>query len=315
MINNSIKAIAFGSNFGFNVHYYCLKKFFKFQEIAICSPNILKKKINASKKFEKFNIALKNNFDFISISTPPSIQYKICNCILKKNKKPKFLILEKPVAENFNFTKKILQNLKKKKIRYLVNFIFINIKEFEAFKKLISKNEIIDFNYVWNFTQAYFLNKKKTWKILEKNGGGLINYYLIHVFYNLLFFFKKIEIKDVQLSMQKKIITKCDIFLKIENSFILKISMNINAKKNLHYLNFKTKNSFFELSNKTKDWVNGFKVYKNKKKINLNSKKIDRSILTFKNYLKIKNKRDRKNNNLLSERAHEYCYKVLNFKT
>ena len=115
--------------------------------------------------------------------------------------------------------------------------------------------------------------------------------------------------------MQKKIITKCDILLKIENSFILKISMNINAKKNLHYLNFKTKNSFFELSNKTKDWVNGFKVYKNKKKINLNSKKIDRSILTFKNYLKIKNKRDRKNNNLLSERAHEYCYKVLNFKT
>ncbi len=313
MMNNSVKAITFGSNFGFKVHYNCLKKFFKFKEIAICSPNIIKKKISASKKFSKFNIALRNNFDFISISTPPFIQNKICSLILKKNKKPKFLILEKPVAENFNSTKKIIQNLKKKKIKYLVNFIFTNIKEFQVFKKLIIRNEIKEFNYVWNFQQAYFLNKKETWKISEKKGGGLINYYLIHIFYNLLFFFKKVEILNVNLSRHRKIITKCNIILEIDKSFKLKISMNINSQKNLHYLNFKTKNSFFELSNKTKDWVNGFKVYKNKKKISVNSRKINRNSLTYNNYLKINNKRDRKNNNLLSERAHEYCNKVLTF--
>ena len=161
MSSNSLKAIIFGSNFGFDVHYNCLMKFFRFNKISICSPNIIKKKINVSKKFKNYKSALENDYNFISISTPPQVQNRICNLIVKKNKKPKYLILEKPLAENFNESMKLFRELKKKKIKFFINFIFINIKEFLEFKKLIKKNKIISFNYVWNFKQGYFLNKKK----------------------------------------------------------------------------------------------------------------------------------------------------------
>ena len=140
-----------------------------------------------------------------------------------------------------------------------------------------------------------------------------MNYYLIHVFYNLLFFFKKIKILDVKLSKQEKLITKCNILLSINNIFKLKISMNINSDKNLHYLNFFSKNSFFELSNKSKNWVNGFNIKKNKKKIVINSKKVDRNSLTLDNYSNIQTLKNRKINNLLSEKAHKLCNQVINF--
>ena len=140
-----------------------------------------------------------------------------------------------------------------------------------------------------------------------------MNYYLIHVFYNLLFFFKKIKILDVKLSKQEKLITKCNILLSINNIFKLKISMNINSDKNLHYLNFFSKNSFFELSNKSKNWVNGFNIKKNKKKIVINSKKVDRNSLTLDNYSNIQTLKNRKIKNLLSEKAHKLCNQVINF--
>ena len=89
--------------------------------------------------------------------------------------------------------------------------------------------------------------------------------------------------------------------------------MNINSDKNLHYLNFFSKNSFFELSNKSKNWVNGFNIKKNKEKIVINSKKVDRNSLTLNNYSNIHNLKNRKINNLLSEKAHKLCNQVINF--
>ncbi len=313
MINKSLKAITFGSNFGYHVHYKCLKKFYNFDEIAICSPNINKKKIDVYKKFKNYELALKNNYDFISISSLPEVQKKICNIIFKKKIKPKYLILEKPLSENFYETDKLFRKLKKNNIKFFLNFIFVNIQEFKEFKKLVLKNKIKKFDYIWNFKQGFFINKKKTWKISKKDGGGLINYYLIHVFYNLLFFFNNIKIKNVKLIKNGKFISHCKILLNINDTFQMNILMNINSNKNIHCLKFKTKKNIFELSNISKNWVSGFKIKKNKKKLNFKSKKTDRQKLTFVNYLNIKKKRNRKINNLLSEKAHIYCDKVMNF--
>jgi len=314
MNNNLYKAISFGTNFGFKVHYNCLRKFFNFKEIAACSPNINKKKINVSKKFNRYNVALKNTYDFISISTPPKVQKKICDLIIKKNIRPIFLILEKPLTHSFENTKKLLNSLTKKNIKFFVNFIFMNLKEFKLFRKIKNKKNINEFNYIWNFQQAYFLNKKKTWKISKKDGGGLVNYYLIHIFYNLLFFFKKLKIKNVCLKKTNKIITQCEILVIADKVTKLKISMNINSQKNIHCLNFKTKNYKYELINKSKNWVNGFEIKKNNRKIYYNKKKIDRTILTLQNYINIKNSPKRKMNNLLSAKAHEYCEEILKFR-
>lgn len=313
MKNQFNRAIIFGSNFGFNTHYRCLKKFFKFEEISICSPNIRKKKFKVSKKFENYNLALKKEYDFVSISTPPLIQKKICKLILKKKNKPKYLVLEKPICENYKETKMLIKKLNKSKINYFVNFIYVNIDKFKEFKKRYGKNKILISNYEWTFKQAYFVNKKKTWKIRNNKGGGLINYYLIHVFYNLLFFFKTIKINSVKLNKKNGILTECKIRLNINSNFVMNIYMNINSNKNIHKINFQTKNSKYELLNKSRDWVNGFKIYKNNKIIKSENLQISRNQLTALNYLKIKNKKERKTNNNMSKKAHELCEVVNNF--
>ena len=89
--------------------------------------------------------------------------------------------------------------------------------------------------------------------------------------------------------------------------------MNINANENLHSVSFTTKKSKFELLNKSKDWVNGFKIKKNNKNLIKNFKKVNRYILTYKNYVNLSITKNRKTNNLCSEKAHKLCEQVLNF--
>tara|TARA_Y100000591_G_C21796865_1_gene679830 strand:+ start:500 stop:1444 length:945 start_codon:yes stop_codon:yes gene_type:complete len=312
MYSNFFKGIVFGSNFGFKVHYKCLKKIYN-NQVAICSPNSNKKKIQISKKFVDYNVALKNNYEFISISTPPKIQKKICNLIFKKKIKPKYLILEKPICENFKEVKKILLKLNKTSINYYSNFIFVNIKEFLYFKKKIANKDLISLSYIWTFKQAYFLNKKKTWKISNKEGGGLVNFYLIHVFYNLYLLFENLEVISVNFKKNDKILTSCKISIKTNKKILINIYLDINSEKYLHKIDCLTKDANYVICNKTKDWVDNFKIYKNNKQINFKSRKVDRFNLTLENYKKIKIKKERIQNNKISEKAHYLCDQVLNF--
>ena len=119
----------FGSNFGSLVHLEAVKKISKFLNILICSPNIHKKKINLckSKKFNNYQETLKSNPDAVGIATQPKIQSKICKYIIKnKINSIKYILLEKPIAQNFKEVKSIIKGLKKRKINFLVNFIFEN---------------------------------------------------------------------------------------------------------------------------------------------------------------------------------------------
>ena len=121
MYSNFFKGIVFGSNFGFKVHYKCLKKIYN-NQVAICSPNSNKKKIKISKKFTDYIVILKitmNLYPFL-----PHLKFKKNFKInFKKKIKPKYLILEKPICENFKEVKKILSKLSKTSINYYSNFI------------------------------------------------------------------------------------------------------------------------------------------------------------------------------------------------
>ena len=127
-----ITSITYGSNFGYASHLKSLKKFQKVGKSFIYSPNI-KNKTNISKKFIINRHQIPNyNFNLITVATSPSIQKKICKLNINKNKK---FFLEKPLTENYKETLKLFKQLKKKKIKYYINFIFPNIKNFIFLKK------------------------------------------------------------------------------------------------------------------------------------------------------------------------------------
>lgn len=281
--------IIFGSNFGSVVHINAIKKLKLFSKISVCSPNIKKKKItiNNTKKYTDYKTALKNNYDAVGVATTPNIQSKICNYIIKNKKNLKYILLEKPIAPKFNEAKKIIKFLIKNKINFLVNFIFENISAFKELLKILKKKKIIYVKYEWTFKQAYFKNKIKTWKTNYLYGGGIVNYYLIHVFYNLYLFFNDLKIIKIEYVKSKKLVTKINLLMLDSEKTNIIVQMNINSSNRKHSLLFVTAKEEYNLINTSKDWVKNFNLYKNGKKIKFRNKKYSRVNLTAQNYNKL----------------------------
>ncbi len=271
-----LKLLIIGSNFG-KYHLNASIKSKKFNKIFISSPNILKKKIPKKiYKYKDFKIPLENfKIDMITIATKPKIQNKILKYLLLKKIFPKYIFLEKPVLkESISIIKKF-----PKKSHILTNFIFLFSNKWKIFqKKIINFNIAGSFEYNWFFKQAYFINKKKTWKTNPIHGGGLINYYLPHVIFNILSIYKNVKFFDIiKKTYHQKLLTYLEIrFLLNENFSILRINNNSNI--NLHELKFKNKSKNVNLTicNKSNKWLSNFKIYSQNKQID-KTKKINSS--------------------------------------
>jgi len=299
-------SLTFGSNFGYWSHFRSLIKLKKTKNNFIYSPKA-HIKLNLNKKFliNKKQIK-KTKFDLISIATPPKIQNKIC---IDNVKKTKYFFLEKPLTENFKKTLKLLKIFQKKRIKFFLNFIFPNIINFQTFKNLIKKKKIINGSYVWKFKQGYFKNRRVNWKIKNSEGGGLINFYLIHVFYNLLFFIGEFEIKKI-IHKKEKILKTILIYIQTKKKFQIEIYMNINSNSNLHKISFADKKNIFEIKNKSKNWVKNFNIYKNNLLIKKDSNIHNRDDLTYINLKKFLEKKDLKKEKNFFKLAHFYCDKI-----
>lgn len=263
-----LKLLIIGSNFG-KYHLNASIKSKKFDKIIISSPNILKKKLPSNiYKYKNYKIPLENSkLDMITIATKPKIQNNVLEYLLQKKIFPKYLFLEKPVL------KKSLSIIKKfpKKCKILTNFIFLFSDKWKIFqKKIMYYNDKGNFEYNWFFKQAYFVNKKKTWKINPISGGGLINYYLPHAIFNILSLYKNVKfIEIIKKNYHQNLITYLEIRFLLDKKYsILKI--NNNSKINLHELKFKNnlKNINLSISNKSNKWLSNFRIFSKNKQIN-----------------------------------------------
>ncbi len=311
------KILIVGSNFGSKVYLTALMKYSKKFKIFICSPNIYKKKINKKIfKYSSYEVALlENKIDFIICATTPTVQTELLSFITKKKFLLEGILLEKPISTTLAKTKKSINLLKKLNIPFFVNFIFSELETYKKLKNILSKREVFDVEYIWKFKQAYFQNKIPTWKIDEKFGGGLLNYYGIHVIYHLIDLFNlnekvKFKIEDLNFYNKKIISIKIIFFLKKTKIYL---TININSDINLHSIKLINKKKTIKLVNSSKDWSKGFKLLNKKKsykfkkesRIELTKKTIDKLILNNTKKNKIRSKYI---NKVLI--AHKLCEKI-----
>ena len=262
-----LKLLIIGSNFG-KYHLKSSLKSKKFKNISISSPNIFKKKLSKNiHKFNDFKFVLKNyKIDMLTIATKPKIQNNILNFIYKEKIFPKLIFLEKPIL---NDSLKIIKKFPKKS-KILTNFIYMFDEKWNFLKnKIRTKKSNYRFEYEWYFKQAYFNNNKHTWKVQPSEGGGLINYYLPHIVFNILNIFKDIKIIKINKKKYHK-----NILIYLEIVFVYnreKSILKINNKSNINLHRFKlinTKNnSGYEIRNNTKKWLSNFQLKKNNNKI------------------------------------------------
>lgn len=261
------KLLIIGSNFG-RYHLNASIKSKKFKEISIASPNIFIKKIPKNiVKFKNYKTVLdRKDINMIAIATKPKIQNNVLKYLLKKKIYPNFIFLEKPLLQS---SIKLIKIFPKKSL-FLTNFIFLFSNEWKKFKKITKSNrEKSYFEYTWFFKQAFFSNKKSTWKIKPSEGGGIINYYLPHAIFNILSFFKNIELLKIN---KKKYTNKILTYLEINfliNKKISVLKINSNSNMNVHSFKIinKSKKKNFIILNKSKKWLSGFNIFQNKSKL------------------------------------------------
>jgi len=282
-------ALIIGSNFGYNSHFKALKKINIFN-IDISSPNINNKNIKYEKarKFKSYKYALKKNrYHIITCAVPPKVQEKIIKYIINKKISVKYLFFEKLYSTDLKFLNKTLNYFNNKNILINLNFIFPKLLQWKILNKLLKNEKIKFIKYSWLFKQSFFNNLKKTWKIDEKKGGGLYFYYLIHLIYNLITLFKKIEILDIVKSSNNKykLIDHLSIKLLCGKKIPCEIEISNNSPNNIHQLKIETEKNIIELISKSKDWTNKFMIKKNmKNKFKFNNKlSNERYMLTLRN--------------------------------
>ncbi len=137
--------------------------------------------INQQIKWINDEEIVNHKFNKIIIAEPPEKQYKlIYEMSLWRNSKN--LILEKPIADNHKKAKYLIDLLNKNKSRYSINYSFRYTKWFDSIYRYIhNNNDKGDIDLIWKFRGRHQNKEKPSWKTNHSRGGGVINYYGIHL--------------------------------------------------------------------------------------------------------------------------------------
>ena len=241
-------------------------------------PAVLKNKKNTvflKKKYKKFLLnrkdlkkyasriiwyyrlsKIKQKINFCIIAKRPKDQLVLCKDILEF-KNLKHLYLEKPIATNYNSAKKLLKYLKKNKINFSIAYIINQAVFYKKLKKIINEKKINKINIYWSFPDT---NKKKSWKLNHKEGGGIINFYGIHFIhlFSTLGFYKIISSK-VKIKKGKE--TIWEILIK-KKSLLIHFKLNIDTDKKIFFINYIKNNKKFSLISYQNPFIKNIENFK-----------------------------------------------------
>ncbi len=282
-----IRAAIIGSGYGYYVIYKALLRTKNVQVIAVCSRNQRKlKNIFGQNKIDFFKswkkMLSQRNIDLLAIATVPNIQSEILLSNDIKNSNIKYYFIEKPIAENLNNSLKIYNKFKTSK-NFLVDFTFLATDIFQKYKKILEqkKTKFDQINIQWKFLAYHNKYNILTWKTKSKLGGGIVNFYLIHLLNYLEFFFGDYKISRIMYKTKNSL--GFVVYSKKYNKITIDFDCNYK-KKPVHKIDIYGKNSHLILQNKSYQYFKNFKI------INKKNKKI-KIIHQYKNILK-KNEND-----------------------
>ncbi len=150
----------------------------KYRKIII-KRNELNKTIKRIIWYEKLEDIIQN-INSVIVATNPETQEEIISKLLNYKFIKKF-ILEKPLAVSPDKSIILLSKLVEKKINFVCNYSLLHTNWFVEVKENFyqKNNQIIYID--WFFMAHHFKNNIKTWKSNQKEGGGVIRFYGIHL--------------------------------------------------------------------------------------------------------------------------------------
>ena len=111
--------------------------------------------------------------DILVFALPPHLQVEY---IFKYDLRGKRIFLEKPLAPNLRERELVLQHLSAQEIEFSVGYLFPFTEWGIDLAFDSSSDGIRDLKINWKIPRP-----ESNWKMNSENGGGIVNYYLIHI--------------------------------------------------------------------------------------------------------------------------------------
>ena len=166
--------------------------------VSICGKNSERmlnycKKLDLNRYTDWREMLQKEKPDAVTIAVIPSHQYEIAKFALENGIA---VFAEKPLTTSFATSLEINKLAKEKELPNMMDFIFPEIPEWQATKKVIESGlvgKIHKINVDWAFLSYDLRNSIKSWKTDVQQGGGALSFYFSHAFYYLEYFLGRIK--------------------------------------------------------------------------------------------------------------------------
>ena len=270
------KVAIVGSGFGM---YGLLPAFSRIKEckvVSICGKNsemMLNncKKLGLNRYTDWREMLQKEKPDAVAIAVIPSHQYEIAIYALENGMA---VFAEKPLTTSFDTSLELNKLAKKKRLPNMLDFLFPEIPEWHAAKKVIENGligEILKVNVDWTFLSYDLMNHIKSWKTDVKQGGGALSFYFSHVFYYLEYFLGRIKNIECNFSSSEKSLNKgetgTDMTISFENGCVGNAHMDIsNTDQQKHKVEFHAEGKTMILQNFNSNFVDNFELILNTSK-------------------------------------------------
>lgn len=196
---------------------------------------------------------------FVVLAVPPYVQSEIIIYLMKHNID---FLCEKPITHDIESLKKIKKYNLSTKSKILVDLNFLTIPAIQKMREIITNNND-KFEY---FELKWYVNPttslQKSWKNDIVLGGGFLNNFFFHILSILNFWFNgkyKITLKNYDSNLFE--------FRCYYNKICFSIKFIINKYNNLFEFKANSKKHKYILRNKSLDYHNNFRIYKNGKVI------------------------------------------------
>ncbi|MGH7680023.1 MAG: Gfo/Idh/MocA family protein [Gemmatimonadaceae bacterium] len=119
----------------------------------------------------------------VTVALPPPLQVAVAGYAIKKGK---HVFLEKPLATNATEAKALLSAAGKHQVVHAIDFEFPEIPAWSKARALLpSLGDLRNVIVQWHFETYAHRTKADSWKVKASEGGGTLNHFASHVFYNL----------------------------------------------------------------------------------------------------------------------------------
>ena len=265
-----IKVAIIGSGFGM---YGLLPAFSGIkgcQVVSICGKNSERmlnycKKLGLVRYTNWREMLQKEKPNAVAIAVIPSYQYEIAKYALENGIA---VFAEKPLTSDYDTSLEISELAKEKGLPNMLDFIFPEIPEWQATKKMIESGlmgKIHKINVDWAFLSYDLRNSIKSWKTDVQQGGGALSFYFSHTFHYLEYFLGRIKNVRCDFFVSEKSLNKGETSINMtivfENGCVGNVNMDIAySGKQKHAVEFFADDGRIILKNISDSFVDNFEL-------------------------------------------------------